>query len=162
MQRDLEGHGVSPPEAVQVAPVMRVSLKGDNFKLLALFDTPDRNITYTGYGRWEWTVTPTKSGPQSLTIVVQAQIAKDDLPESVVVKTKTITVDVNTMEDAKRFAGEHPEILATLLIPAGGFWGGIAWVMKRREAKRSEELVGERTGPSLRSNVPASPRRRRK
>ncbi len=116
------------PEVLQVdaAPVMGVELRGSSFQIDAL--SPVEQLVVP-LARWEYDVTPLRSGSQTLTLCVSIRIDSPFAPGgkiAVPVLERDIKIRVDVVYGARRFvAGNWQWLVGT----AVGLGGGIAaWV----------------------------------
>jgi hypothetical protein len=127
LRMGLEGRGVFHNESLPVVtPVMSVELHGDGFRITPLFSNPQRSISDANLGEWQWDVTPTRGGQETLEVVVSAQVGTNP-PVFAQVKREDIKVRVNALALVAGFARDNWQYLLSLA-PLG-FLG--AWVRRR-------------------------------
>jgi hypothetical protein len=116
------------PEVLQVdaAPVMGVELRGSSFQIDAL--SPAEQLVVP-LARWEFDVTPLKSGSQTLTLCVSIRIDSPFVTGgkiAVPVLERDIKIKVDVVYGTRRFVGANWQWLVGTAIGLGG--GIAAWV----------------------------------
>ncbi len=101
---------------IQVSPVMSVQLQGASFQITPL-DPQDQIVTPDGYTQWDFDVTPTANGDQTLSLTASVEIAVPGMGtqrRAFPVLTRTVHVQVNPVsfltDNWQWFAG-------TIIIP---------------------------------------------
>jgi len=122
----LHGRGVTEVLQVDAGPVMGVELRGSSFQITAL--SPVEQIVVP-LARWQFDVTPVRSGSQTLTLCVSIRI-ETPFPGggqiAVPVLERDIRIRVDVVYGTRRFVANNWQWLAGTAIGLGG--GIAAWV----------------------------------
>jgi hypothetical protein len=122
----LRGRGVTEVLQVDAGPVMGVELRGSSFQVTAL--SPVEQIVVP-MARWEFDVTPVRSGSQTLTLCVSIRI-ETPFPGggqiAVPVLERDIHIRVDVVYGTRRFVANNWQWLVGTAIGLGG--GIAAWV----------------------------------
>jgi len=122
----LRGRGVTEVLQVDAGPVMGVELRGSSFQVTPL--SPIEQLVVP-LARWEFDITPLRSGSQKLTLCVSIRI---DAPFpgggriAVPVLERDIRIHVNVVYGARRFVANNWQWLVGTAIALGG--GIAAWI----------------------------------
>ena len=122
----LRGRGVTEIVQVDAAPVMGVELRGSSFQISPL--SPVEQLVVP-LARWEFDITPLRSGSQTLTLCVSIRI---DTPFqgggriAVPVLERDIRIRVDVVYGTRRFVANNWQWLVGTAIGLGG--GIAAWV----------------------------------
>jgi hypothetical protein len=108
---------------ISASSIMKCTLKGDAF-VIEPVNSDIQAFLETTNTCWLWDVKPTKSGTQSLLLVVSAQIKIDDQValKDIPVFERYVTVKVNRMYVAKEFFSKNWQWLIGTAIGTGIIW----------------------------------------
>ena len=143
LRRDLTaGLGANPITAkIRVGSFLKASLSGTNFKTEPLSEL-NQALPKGGEAQWQWNVTPTQSGEQTLSLTVYVRIKLPDQPEETVYLgsyERNINVRVNPQyilaENWKWIIENWPTLTAII----GGILTVIA-LQRKRLIKRCEKI----------------------
>jgi hypothetical protein len=125
LRRDLRGRGIVHYEDISTSPFMTVLLRGDGFSVTPL--SPAEQLV-APVARWEYDVTPNRSGNRKLQLCVSLRIAMPTMPPeqvAVPVFERQIHVHVDPVYATRYFTTQHWQWLVGTFV---GLAGGItAW-----------------------------------
>jgi hypothetical protein len=119
-------------EDVKVSGEMVADLRGDvDIFVINSLSTEKQSIDDDGYTEWEWSVTPKKSGDNSLKLVIKLK----DLSKDIIVFNKNIKIKSNVPVVVESFFEKYWQwIMTTIIIPIFVyFWNR----KKKRKTKKS-------------------------
>lgn len=130
----LKGRGLPREVPISVGEFMKVRLTGIHFDVRPLSDE-EQLVAGEEFTQWDWDVTPTKSGIQSLVLMVAVRIKiatygeeKRDYP----VYENQIRVRVNPLYSLENFISENWK----LILPSGGVLTLVGWIAKKWRDKK--------------------------
>jgi hypothetical protein len=141
------GPGPIKVEGIEVSTLVRVALIGDAFQIEPL-STADQPVLNTGYTQWDWSVTPKRSGIQSLYLRVTLRLQIPNHGTEFldrVVFSETIRVAVNPLYAMKQFTATYWQWFVGAP-PVAALVGYLQRYIRRRRRAESHEGARSRQG----------------
>lgn len=133
----LQGPGTPETGKLKVSPIMRVTLTGDPTAFYIQGSEAEQIVAGKQFAQWEWSVTPLKSGDQTLTLTAIAVVNIPGSGEKTADHKsfeKAITVHVDRWRASKEFLTNNWQWLWTVLLLPGI---GLLWRMRRRRNRKA-------------------------
>ena len=127
---------------IKVSPTMEAHLTGSAFQITSV--TPEvQAISAATTTEWQWQVSATKGGIQSLHLTLDARVSIDGNNVEYVIHRvdKVIKVRVSWLSVVLQFISDHLEWLWSLLVPAALFLWHKLRSRKRRNASNAENAT---------------------
>jgi hypothetical protein len=153
------GPGPIKLEGIAVSTLVRVTLLGDAFHIEAL-STADQPVLSTGYTQWEWSVTPRRTGMQSLYLRVTLRLQIPNHGTEFldrVVYSEPIRVAVNPIYAVTQFTGDNWQWMLGTTAPVAALAGLVRGYIRRRRRPESHVEAGPATGTAVGPNNSADP-----
>jgi hypothetical protein len=136
LSEGLEGPGTPESAKLKVSPIMRVTLTGDPSAFYIQGTEPEQIVAGKQFAQWEWSVTPLKSGDQTLTLTAIAVVNIPGTGEKTADHKsfeKAIAVHVDRWRALKGFFANNWQWLWTVLLVPGI---GVIWKLRRGRSRK--------------------------
>lgn len=148
LTQNLRGSGTPIVEQHRVSKIMRVSLTGEKFDIVALSEL-EQVVTDDDFTEWSFTVKPLEGGQLQLHLAVTQVLdipGRGEKAKTLPVIDRPIDVEVDSFYMASAFAKENWEWLASgVLLPVAA-WGAEHMRRKRRRARKEAQATAKRSG----------------